>query len=226
MRKVLLMLLSSLLFYGSVKAERTDSIVSRILVECENKNWNNVLELFEPFAQEDPYNAEVFYWLRASKNEAIRYKVLYLLAKSYHLRNNTEKTVLMYKELVLNTNPPISVLLEAADIVINLGDIKVSQLIYLKILEKDPLNFPANLFLGNFIFLRAEREKTRLEYQYKMKKKPTRMEYAAYRKQCIELFELYYKEARRYLKIALSQKSSVELKNTLREIDELEKILK
>ncbi len=227
MYKILLLFLSLTLSVSAVKGQSsTDSIVSELLLQYDKENWGGVLSLFEKFAKEDPYNAEVFYWLRASENEELRPKVLLMLADSFYRRENASKTILMYKELVTKTSPSVPVLLKAAEIVINLGDVKVSQLIHQKILDVDPKNLKANLFLGNFIFLRGEKERKRLEYNYNQKKKHSRMEYAEFRTKQRDLYTNYYAKAKGYLTVALSQKNSEEVKNTLQLIDDLNLKLK
>ncbi len=224
-KKYILILLFFLIFTSS-KSQVNDSIVAEILVQCEQKNWDKVLALFKPFAQLDPHNAEVFYWLRAAENESIKGKVLPILAKSYLANNNPAKAIELYKEMVLKTTQPVSILLDIAETVISLGDVRVSQLIYEKILEKDSTNLKANLFLGNFIYLRGEKERLRIEYVYSKKKKHTRMEYAEYRKELSNLFDLYYIKSREHLVRANKLRHSVELVNTIQKINDLEELLK
>lgn len=222
----MLLLLALALPLSEAKSQKTDTIVSQLLVEYDKGNYSNVLSLFETLAEKDPYNAEVFYWLRAAENESLKPKVLVTLAKCYHKCNNAPKTIAMYKELATKANPSIPMLQDAAKVVINLGDVKVTQLIYQKILEKDPKNAAANLFLGNFIYLRVQKELSRLEYNFNQKKKHTRMEYAEYRKAKKSLYDNYFTQAEKYLRIAQKQRKSAEVSKTLQKIKDLEQELK
>lgn len=204
-----------------------DTLVSQILMHYESENWDKVMVLFTDFAKKDTENAEVFYWLRASDNEILRPKVLLVLAKCYSEQQNASKAVVMYRELVMKCDPTTSILLDAARDVINLGDVRVTQLIYEKVLQKEPTNVVANMFLGNFFYLKGEKEFSRLDYHYSQKKKHTRMEYAEYRKQQQAIFETYYDKAKSHLLIVMSvKKFSDEIENTLTKINQLEEKLK
>lgn len=204
-----------------------DTLVSQILMHYESQNWDKVMVLFTDFAKKDTENAEVFYWLRASDNETLRPKVLLVLAKCYSEQQNASKAVVMYRELVMKCDPTTSILLDAARDVINLGDVRVTQLIYEKVLQKEPTNVVANMFLGNFFYLKGEKEFSRLDYHYNQKKKHTRMEYAEYRKQQQAIFEAYYDKAKSHLIIVMSvKKFSDEIENTLTKINQLEAKLK
>lgn len=226
MCKKIIFFFSLFVFTLPAKSQVKDSVVAEILVQCEQKNWDKVLDLFKVFAQEDPYNAEVFYWLRAADNESIKAKVLPILAKSYLKNDNPAKAIELYKELVLKTTQPVSSLLEIAETVIAIGDVRVSQLIYEKIIERDSTNLKANLFLGNFIYLRGEKERLRIEYTYSKKKKHTRMEYAEYRSELKNLLDIYYLKSREHLVRANKLRHSAEIVNTIKKIDDLEELLK
>ena len=52
---------------------------------------------------------------------------------------------------------------------------------YEKILTLDADNLAANIFVGNYYYLKAEQEKQKIENDYKKINAPTRMQYARYR---------------------------------------------
>lgn len=52
---------------------------------------------------------------------------------------------------------------------------------YRKVLSLDADNLAANIFIGNYLYLKAEREKKQLEADYKKISAPTREQYARYR---------------------------------------------
>lgn len=50
---------------------------------------------------------------------------------------------------------------------------------YEKVLQLDADNLAANIFLGNYYYLMAEKEKKRLDTDFKKLASPTKMQYAA-----------------------------------------------
>ena len=52
---------------------------------------------------------------------------------------------------------------------------------YEKVLMLDSDNLQANIFLGNYFYLQAEKERKKLDDDFKKITSPTRMQYARYR---------------------------------------------
>ena len=61
----------------------------------------------------------------------------------------------------------------------------------------DANNLQANIFLGNYFYLQAEREKKKLEDDYKKITSPTRMQYARYRNGLSDVYSNGYSKAKR-----------------------------
>ena len=222
MYRVLIITLACILSPTSLLAQVSDSVVSNLLILYEQENWEEVRKHFKDFSVADPHNAEVFYWLRAVDNDELRPALLEDLAKSYLARHNHPKVISVYRELVLKSKLSINLLLEIASTVINMGDVRLTQLIYERVLNIDLDNLQANMFMGSFLFLRGEKELSRLNYNYKKEMKMSRMQYAEYRREYANIFNLYYAKSREYLERVNKQKKSKEITKTLDYISKLE----
>ena len=93
---------------------------------------------------------------------------------------------------------------------------------YEKVLILDANNLQANIFLGNYFYLQAEREKKKLEDDYKKITSPTRMQYARYRNGLSDVYSNGYSKAKDYLQRVLQLFPSTEAGNTLEKIKKLE----
>ena len=94
---------------------------------------------------------------------------------------------------------------------------------YRKVLSLDADNLAANIFIGNYLYLKAEREKKQLEADYKKISAPTRMQYARYRDGLSRVMSTGYGKAREYLQKVISQFPSTEAQKTLERIKLIEK---
>ena len=97
---------------------------------------------------------------------------------------------------------------------------------YEKVLILDANNLQANIFLGNYFYLQAEREKKKLEDDYKKITSPTRMQYARYRNGLSDVYSNGYSKAKDYLQRVLQLFPSTEAGNTLEKIKKLEMEIK
>ena len=95
-----------------------------------------------------------------------------------------------------------------------------------KVLMLDADNLQANIFLGNYYYLQAEKDKKKLEEDYKKITSPTRMQYARYRNGLSDVFTNSYGKAKAYLQRVLQVFPSMEAGNTLEKIKKMELELK
>ena len=210
----------------SVFAQVPESLVSNLFISLENKEWDNVTLLFEEFSMKDPENAEVFYWVRASEVEEISKKLLLTLATNNYKLARMDKALELFRHYCDKEDCSAEELLAIADILIDLGDVRLTRNLYTKVVVLEPNNLQANIFLGNYIYLQAERERKRLDSAYSKIVKPTRMNYAKYRTEMEELFDLFYTKSKHHLEVASKQIKSEEITKTLQHIASLEKIIK
>lgn len=103
------------------------------------------------------------------------------------------------------------------------GEAKDALKLYETVLALDADNLQANIFLGNYYYLQAERKKKTLEDNYKKIVSPTRMQYASYRNGLSDVFANGYDKAKNYLQKVLQLFPSTEAGKTLERIKILEK---
>ena len=199
-----------------------DSIMSKMLISLEDEKWGEVIGLFHQFANLDPENAEVFYWVRASDKPALGDTLLVSLADIYYHKGNLDKSLSLYKEYCKGSRSfTVNELLTLAQRLTDIGEVRLTQELYRQVIDLDVNNLNANLFLGNYIYLRAEKERRRLAFNYKRKQKPTHMEYVEYRNKLKDLYNFSFKEAEVYLTRAYAKIKSAEIRRMLTHIEKL-----
>ena len=224
MKKILFALFVLSTFVATAQTQVSDSLITKLMIDLENEKWEEVTVCFHKFANENPENAEVFYWVKASDKPALSDTLLLGLAKIYYEKGNQTKSIELCKAYIKKDKEfKVDELLTLAQLLTNLGEVRLTQNLYLSVIEKDPNNLNANLFLGNFLYLRAERERKRIHFAFKQKVKPTRMEYAEYRDKIKALYNSSYVKAQQYLQVAYKKVNSAELKVTLDHIEEIKK---
>lgn len=82
----------------------------------------------------------------------------------------------------------------------------------------DADNLQANIFLSNYYYLQAERDKKELEDDFRRIFSPTRMQYARYRNGLSEVLSTGYDRAKLYLQKVLQLFPSTEAVKTLDKI--------
>ena len=110
-----------------------------------------------------------------------------------------------------------------AEIQVCRGQEKEALRMYEKVLQLDADNLAANIFLGNYYYLMAEKEKKRLDTDFKKLASPTKMQYARYRDGLSKVFSTGYQKARNSLRKVISQFPSTEAQKTLDKILRIEK---
>ena len=93
---------------------------------------------------------------------------------------------------------------------------------YEKVLMLDGDNLQANIFLGNYFYLQAEKERKKLDDDFKKITSPTRMQYARYRNGLSDVLTNSYSKAKTYLQRVLQVFPSMEAGNTLERIKKME----
>lgn len=104
----------------------------------------------------------------------------------------------------------------------------LTALLFVSILEWRLIWFHSDFmfFLGNYYYLQAEKDKKKLEEDYKKITSPTRMQYARYRNGLSDVFTNSYGKAKAYLQRVLQVFPSMEAGNTLEKIKKMELELK
>lgn len=168
----------------------------------------------------------MFYWTNVDKSSEVAPRLADVLAVHYKEMRNYDKAYLFYKEFLQRHPEDVPALVSCAEMEMMQGKEKDALKTYEKVLMLDADNLQANIFLGNYYYLQAEKDKKKLEEDYKKITSPTRMQYARYRNGLSDVFTNSYGKAKAYLQRVLQVFPSMEAGNTLEKIKKMELELK
>ena len=137
------------------------------------------------------------------------------------------KLIFFHREFLQYHSEDVPALVSCAEMEMMRGKEKrCRQKLMKRVLMLDANNLQANIFLGSYYYLQAEREKKKLEDDYKKITSPTRMQYARYRNGLSDVYSNVYSKAKDYLQRVLQLFPSTEAGNTLEKIRKLEAEIK
>lgn len=113
-------------------------------------------------------------------------------------------------------------LADQAQAALTRGDEAEACRLYTEVLKRQSDHRQAHIFLGNYYYLKAEKERQKLESDYRRLTSPTRMQYAYYRNQFEALLKGDYTTAKEHLQQVLRLFPSTEAAATLKKIEALE----
>lgn len=223
MKTLTLSLLYLLLFPIILFAQSFEEMSQKVSSAIESGQQSMAVSYFRQTIDVDIDRTEMYYWTSIKKNTELSQKFAKELAVAYKSRRMYDKAYLFYKELLLSDPNNINYLLECGDMDVERGQEKEALAIYEKVLQLAPENLAANIFVGNYYFLMAERQKKQLDTDYKKILTPNRMQYARYRDGLHELFSSSYQKAKESLMKVIQQFPSTEAKKTIDKILSVEK---
>ena len=219
----------TLLFFGlllcpmSLLAQSADVLLQKVSDALSAGKDDYAVSLFRQAAGMGAEQTEMFYWTRIEKNSAVDPLLVRELAAYYKDKRNYDKAYLFYKEWLQYYPEDVPGLVACAEMQMMRGEAKDALKLYETVLALDADNLQANIFLGNYYYLQAERKKKTLEDNYKKIVSPTRMQYASYRNGLSDVFANGYDKAKNYLQKVLQLFPSTEAGKTLERIKILEK---
>ena len=191
----------------SVWGQSADELLSKVSDALSEGKDDYAVSLFRQAANAGEDRTEMFYWTNVDKSSEVAPRLADVLAVHYKEMRNYDKAYLFYMEMMR-------------------GKEKDALKTYEKVLMLDADNLQANIFLGNYYYLQAEKDKKKLEEDYKKITSPTRMQYARYRNGLSDVFTNSYGKAKAYLQRVLQVFPSMEAGNTLEKIKKMELELK
>lgn len=120
-------------------------------------------------------------------------------------------------------NTDITLLVQQADTEVKNGNEANALNLFEQVLTTEPNNLHANIFMGNYYFLKGESSIEEHEMAYKKISSPTKMQHADYRNKRLEIYNTYHEKAKKHLETVVARFSSVEAKRTLKKITLLKK---
>lgn len=210
-------------FPFALSAQSVDGTLQKVSAALDGKQWELAVSLFRQAISANMEKAEMFYWTAVDKNTDVSSKMARELASSYKKARSYDKAYLFYKELLQKSPNDVNCLSACAEMEVYRGKETEALQTYEKILGLDVENLAANIFIGNYYYLKAEQEKQQIENDYKKIATPTRMQYANYKNGLERVMADRYKKAKEYLLKVISRFPSTEAKKTLDKIRLIEK---
>ena len=223
MRPLTILLFFLLSLPLTLHAQSIDDMLHKVSAAMEAGQQGQAVSYFRQTINLNIDRSEMYYWTSVDKNSETGTKFANELAIAFKNRRNYDKAYLFYKELLQKTPNNIDYLEACAEIQVLRGQEKEALRVYEDILQLDGDNLAANIFLGNYYYLMAEREKKQMETDYKNISSPTKMQYARYRDGLSKLFTNGYERARASLQKVILRFPSTEARKTLDKIILIEK---
>lgn len=211
-----------IMFPLSLFAQSAGDLLQKVSEVLSDGKDDYAVSLFRQAAAAGADKTEMFYWTNVDKNSAVAPRLAGELALCYKEKQNYDKAYLFYKEFLQRHPEDVSALVSCAEMEMMRGKEKEALKMYEKVLALDGNNLQANIYLGNYYYLQAEKDKKKLDDDYKKITSPTRMQYARYRNGLSAVFADSYAKARTYLQRVLRLFPSMEAGNTLERIRKVE----
>lgn len=226
MRTLTLLFSFMVAFPFVLSAQSAGELLQKVSAALSEGQDDYAVSLFRQSVKAGADQTEMFYWTQVEKNSAVAPHLVNELATYYKRKRNYDKAYLFYREFLQYHSDDVPALVSCAEMEMMRGKEKDAVKTYEKVLILDANNLQANIFLGNYFYLQAEREKKKLEDDYKKITSPTRMQYARYRNGLSDVYSNGYAKAKDYLQRVLRLFPSTEAGNTLEKIKKLEMEIK
>lgn len=225
--KTLTFLLSFMFaFPFALAAQTAGELLPKVSAALSEGQDDYAVSLFRQSAEAGADQTEMYYWTQVDKSSAVASRLAAELAAYYKRKRNYDKAYLFYREYLQYHPEDVPALVSSAEMEMMRGKERDALKTYEKVLKLDGNNLQAHIFLGNYYYLQAERDKKKLDDDYKKITSPTKMQYARYRNGLSDIYANSYSKAKNYLQRVLQLFPSTEAGRTLEKIVALEKEIK
>ncbi|MEG1563455.1 MAG: tetratricopeptide repeat protein [Bacteroides sp.] len=222
--RILTILLTALFsFPFALSAQTAEAWLQKVSAALSNGQDEQAATFFGQATDANPDKSEMYYWTEVDKNSDACPKFAQKLATYYKKARNYDKAYLFYKELLQKNPTDVTSLTGCAEMEVFRGKESEALQTYEKIIGLDANNLAANIFIGNYLYLKAEQEKRQLQNEYEKLATPTRMQYARYKDNLSRVLSTGYAKAKEYLQNVIRQFPSTEAQKTLNKIRLIEK---
>lgn len=215
-----------LLFPLPLSAQSANDLLQKVSEALSAGKDDYAVSLFRQAADADVDKTEMFYWIGVDKRGRVVSRLANELAVHYKEERNYDKACLFYKEFLQRHPEDVPALVSCAEMELMRGKEKEALKIYEKVLILDGDNLQANIYLGNYYYLKAEEDRKKLDDDYGKLSSPTCMQYARYRNGMSDLLINGYTKAKAHLQRVLRLFPSTEARNTLERIKKIEAEMK
>lgn len=206
-----------------ISAQTANDMLSKVSSAIKSGQQGQAVSYFRDAIELNADRSEMYYWTDVDKNSEICPKLAVELASAFKKNRNYDKAYLFYKELLQKSPDNVTYLIGCAEMEVGRGKEKEALNTYQRVLQLDADNLAANIYIGNYYYLIAERDKRQLESDYKKIAAPNRMQYARYRDGLNNVLANGYGKAKEYLQKVVRMFPSTEAKKTLDKILMIEK---
>ena len=219
MMKILTTLLCCLFWFPfALSAQSAEGLLQKVSAALSARQDDQAVSLFGQAIDVDSEKSEMYYWTQVDKNSNACVELAQKLATYYQKSRSYDKAYLFYRELLQKNPNDVNYLTGYAETEVCRGQEDKALQTYEKILQIDQYNLAANSFIGNYMYLRAEEEKRKLDTEFKKLASPTRMQYARYKDGLAKVLSTRYTKAREYLQNVIQRFPSTEAQKTLNKI--------
>lgn len=206
-----------------LSAQSVEGVLQKVSTALSASQWEQAVTFYRQAIKANTEKSEMFYWTEVDKNSDVCPKMAQELAVFYKQTRNYDKAYLFYKELLQKKPNDVNYLTACAEMEVCRGKEEEALRTYEKVIELNADNLAANIFIGNYYYLRAEQEKQQIENEYKKISVPTRMQHARYKDGLSRVLSTRYGKAKEYLQNVIRQFPSTEAQKTLNKILLIEK---
>jgi len=199
------------------------NLYDKLSSAIQDKRWGDFEVLFEDAVKNDIEKSESFFWIQLPEKDISCFLMAWKIGLHHKENRNHDKAFLFFNELYRLDSNNIDIICINAENFVLRGKEKEALALYEKALAIDEDNVAANIFIGNYYYLKTEREKQKLDKDYRKIQSPTKMQYASYRQGLEKLVGNGYAKAKVHLKRVVPQFSSSEIKKTLDKISMVER---
>lgn len=157
--KTLTLFLSLLFSFPFVlSAQMVGETLQKVSAALDNRQWDQAVTLFRQAVNTNVEKAEMFYWTGVDKSLEVSSRIGRELAAYY--KNHAAMTKRIFLQRVASKSPnDVNCLVSCAEMEVCRGRESEALETYRKVLSLDADNLAANIFIGNYLYLKAEREK-------------------------------------------------------------------
>jgi tetratricopeptide (TPR) repeat protein len=223
MRKVLSIIFLSVMLPWHLQAQTATELLQKVSTFLIQQKWEEAANTYEQAIGKDVERADIYYRVEVDKNSPEALPFAERLAEYYKNTREYGKAYSYYKILLAKEPNNASYLSGCAESAFGKGKEDEAVALYDKVINLNPNNLRANIFLGSYFFMQAEQDKRKLDNSFKRTTTASSMQKARYKDDLKALYTSGYHKAKNYLENVVKLFPSTEAKKMLITIAEREK---
>ncbi len=206
-----------------VGAQNVAALLQKVTTLLSEKKWDDAANTFQQAVGKNVEQSDIYFRAEVDKNSPVAEPFAVRLAVYYKNTRDFSKAYNYYKLLLAKDPNDASYLSGCAESALGKGRSDEAVALYDKVINLNPNNLRANIFLGSYFFMEAEQNKRKLDNDFKKIATPNTMQRAHYKDELKALFLSDYHKSKNYLDNVVKVFPSAEAKKMLATIAEREK---